>query len=527
MLRVQTCPAGPRPSQEQGLQRADTPAWLLRACLTRQRMRSHSIGMEDLSQGRTPPHHADLVRSLRADKYYMFLNLFSFCFDKIEHQVTLEELQNLSALFQEYEKRGRQLLDMETFKCIMKQSMRSQNNNIEQIQQLFMKIDYESVGRIQWDGLCTYLQLEYSEQADALARQKEVSFQLPAVLQGLSYGGPVLRILSMPDDTLIMIREDGAIYFWSLQLKLKRRKRVFDKSTSRKPRWVTDVISMPQYNKLLIGTGNREIQLYELSNLEPYCQIGGLEAVPLKLDYCYEDPDKCLILYGDDQGCVNILSLASVGELLRTWKKLPQIENMPNISINHAVISPNVNYIRWKVHGDWVTQLNYYDSIKAVISSSNHEPTALVIGCTTGTTNVKQKMKEIRGVRKDVEARREQAFLGLPQRRAECDHTVFHIYKGVKAFSFCKRKNLLLTGGMDRIIRVWNPYLPGKPTGMLKSHTAPVIYIHVSAEDNKIFSMSTDNTIKVFALSHFGCIVQQFPIEIVFVWCFLSPSLQL
>lgn len=77
------------------------------------------------------------------------------------------------------------------------------------------------------DSFCTYLQLEYSEQADTLARQKEVSFQLPAVLQGLSYGAPVLRILSVPDDTLIMIREDGAIYFWSLQLKLKRRKRVF------------------------------------------------------------------------------------------------------------------------------------------------------------------------------------------------------------------------------------------------------------------------------------------------------------
>ena len=77
------------------------------------------------------------------------------------------------------------------------------------------------------DGFCTYLQLEYSEQVDALAQEKEVSFQLPAALQGLSYGGPVLRILSMPDDTVIMIREDGAIYFWSLQLKLKRRKRVF------------------------------------------------------------------------------------------------------------------------------------------------------------------------------------------------------------------------------------------------------------------------------------------------------------
>nr|XP_012420015.1 PREDICTED: WD repeat-containing protein 49-like [Odobenus rosmarus divergens] len=123
-----------------------------------------------------------------------------------------------------------------------------------------------------------------------------------------------------------------------------------------------------------------------------------------------------------------------------------------------------------------------------------------------GTTNVKQKRKETRAVRKDVEARREQAFLSLPQRRTECDQTVFRICKGVKAFSFCKRKNLPLTGGMDRIIPGWNPYLPGKPTGMLKSHTAPVIYIHVSAEDNKIFSMSTDNTIKVWDLETDSCL---------------------
>ncbi|XP_063570898.1 uncharacterized protein LOC129049476 [Pongo abelii] len=106
----------------------------------------------------------------------------------------------------------------------------------------------------QMGGFRTYLQLEYLERANALARQKEVSFLLPAVLRRLSYGGPVLRILSMPDDTLIMIREDGAIYFWSLQLKLKRRKRVFDKSTSRNPRWMTDVISMLHCNKLIIRT---------------------------------------------------------------------------------------------------------------------------------------------------------------------------------------------------------------------------------------------------------------------------------
>ncbi|KAI4581418.1 hypothetical protein MJG53_009861 [Ovis ammon polii x Ovis aries] len=254
---------------EQGRQNADAPSWLLRACLTGQRIRSYLVGTEDPAQRRMLPPHADLEGSLWAGK--------------------------------EYEKRGRQLLDMETFKCIMKQSTRSRKKNIKQIEQVFMKIDYEAVGRIQWDGFCTYVQRVYSEQADARARQREASFQLPAVLQGLSFGGPVLRILAAPDDTLITIREDGAIYFWSLQLKLKRRKRVFDKPIIRKSRWVTDVTIMPQYNKLILGTGNREIQLYELSNLEPYYQVGGLEAVALKLNYRYEDPDKCLLLYGDDQ----------------------------------------------------------------------------------------------------------------------------------------------------------------------------------------------------------------------------------
>lgn len=74
---------------------------------------------------------------------------------------------------------------------------------------------------------------------------------------------------------------------------------------------------------------DREIQLYELSTLEPYCQINALDTVPLTLDYgwatklhvniaskcnnnsqhvmvcvfprSYTGPDKCCILYGDTE----------------------------------------------------------------------------------------------------------------------------------------------------------------------------------------------------------------------------------
>nr|XP_025041539.1 WD repeat-containing protein 64-like [Pelodiscus sinensis] len=181
-----------------------------------------------------------------------------------------------------------------------------------------------------------------------------------------------------------------------------------------------------------------------------------------------------MILYGDDQGCVNILLLSSVRELLRMWKKLSKVENLPTTGIENAILSPNVTYIRWKVHGDWVTQLQYYDSIKAVISTSNHEPTALVIGCTVGTTNVEQQMKEIKDCGKDSKARKGQVIHRIPSKRAERDQTVFQVYKGVKTFAFCKKNNLVVTGGMDRIVQMWNPYMSRQPTGMLRSHTAPI-----------------------------------------------------
>lgn len=47
----------------------------------------------------------------------------------------------------------------------------------------------------------------------------------------------------------------------------------------------------------------------------------------------------------------------------RLWNKLPKTETIPNISINHAVLSPNLAFIRWKVHHDWVTQVTFYLSV--------------------------------------------------------------------------------------------------------------------------------------------------------------------
>ena len=44
--------------------------------------------------------------------------------------------------------------------------------------------------------------------------------------------------------------------------------------------------------------------------------------------------------------------------------------------------------------------------------------------------------------------------------RLPADKLEFRVYKGVKTFDFDKDKNILVTGGMDRTVRMFNPYIP-------------------------------------------------------------------
>jgi WD40 repeat protein len=92
---------------------------------------------------------------------------------------------------------------------------------------------------------------------------------------------------------------------------------------------------------------------------------------------------------------------------------------------------------------------------------------------------------------------RHHPIIRAAQIRSDADQTVFKIHKGVKTFDLCTAKNVLATGGMDRIIRLWNPYLPARPVARLRGHNAPVFLVKIAVEDNRLFSISADKTVLV------------------------------
>ncbi|XP_056297249.1 WD repeat-containing protein 49 [Pseudoliparis swirei] len=353
---------------------------------------------------------------------------------------------------------------------------------------------------------CTHMLQRHKAKQDTARRRKQVAFTLPATTKALCHGIPIVNIHSTRDGTIVSVREDGVVCCWSPEPKPLKTKHIFSEGpANRKSKWASDFTLMTEFNKLMIGTGDREIQLYELSTLEPYCQINALDTVPLTLDYSYTGADTCCILYGDTDGCVNIILISSVGDTLRLWNKLPKIENMPNIAIDNAVLSPNVTFVRWKVHHDWVTQAKYFHGFQAVVSSSNEESSSLVIGCVLPLTDVEQQLSEIREACYEGKTKKVQ-LSWIPQLRASCDQTVFNIYKGVKTFDLCQKHSLLVTGGMDRLVRMWNPHFSGKPTSILKGHSAPIVYLHISSEDSQIFSVSRDNTVKIWDIEDQYCL---------------------
>ena len=59
-------------------------------------------------------------------------------------------------------------------------------------------------------------------------------------------------------------------------------------------------------------------------------------------------------------------------------------------------------------------------------------------------------------------------------------------------FDYCHSLNLLVTGSMDHMVYVWNPYVPTKPVAILTGHNTTILSVIIAKERGLIFSLSHD-----------------------------------
>lgn len=70
--------------------------------------------------------------------------------------------------------------------------------------------------------------------------------------------------------------------------------------------------------------------------------------------------------------------------------------------------------------------------------------------------------------------------------------------KGVNTFGYCHSANVIATGGVDKVIRVWHPGIFSGPSGRLFGHMFTIVEIEMNDADQHIISLSTSREIRVW-----------------------------
>ncbi|XP_071595187.1 WD repeat-containing protein 64 isoform X2 [Heliangelus exortis] len=171
-------------------------------------------------------------------------------------------------------------------------------------------------------------------------------------------------------------------------------------------------------------------------------------------------PDKDHILMGDDKGCVHLLTLTcdDFASQQHKFKKESQFQ----------VLDPKtLNIAKRKLHDDWVVKVKYISGLGCFGSCSSDRIHSFVLD-------------DIRRLKDN-----------LPVRE-------FSVPKGVNAFTYCGKAKTIVTGGHDKLLRLWNPVINSKPIGKLSGHQHSVVEIVTNEKDQHVISLSTAKIFRVW-----------------------------
>lgn len=73
-------------------------------------------------------------------------------------------------------------------------------------------------------------------------------------------------------------------------------------------------------------------------------------------------------------------------------------------------------------------------------------------------------------------------------------------FQGVDCFDHNKNLNVLVTGGSDHLLRLWNPYVTSRPIAVLHGHSMSIVDVKIYEAVGQVFSYSRDTVSNLIPL---------------------------
>ncbi|XP_053238609.1 WD repeat-containing protein 64 isoform X1 [Podarcis raffonei] len=334
----------------------------------------------------------------------------------------------------------------------------------QDVKTFYRKISNNPDGRTEWCEIFGYYILE----GDALAAQldEENMVFLVSKKQRISKAGVKRRdvikcIVKVPQlDFLVVASQKGMLSVFSSQMRILTSTSIPDTS------WITGCDYLSQLKRVVAVT-ERTIIIWDYKTqgtamdncfiIKPveHCVIC-VCAVQRPAELLVKDD----ILLGDDGGYVNMYTMTSDDFGLKQSKAKKKAQIM-------VIDSRKFKSIRRKLHEDWVVKVKYFPALNCFGSCSLDSVHSLVLD-------------DLRRLEDNTPVRE------------------FSVPRGVNAFTYCGKANIVVTGGDDKILRLWHPNINTKPVGKLMGHLFSITEIVTNEKDQHIISLSTAKIFRVW-----------------------------
>lgn len=414
-----------------------------------------------------------------------------------EKEAADERYAQLQAIFQVAEEDGRGGLDIDEFKIALKKTVGFMMRN-DQIELLFKKVDANCDGRVDWEEYVTYNLLEYQERTLMIERLRDRPFPPETKDINTRHRETIVRVAIYPTvhkkastnkcsldyytARYVSLSREGIVTFWTPKMKQIKSYMTHPHVDRATQPWLTDFVCAYNVNMLAVTSTDRDITVFDTqANLfKKRYYITGIDSCITCMDYWADirDLNKSVMVWGDTSGSVYVLVFecalkgglfGAVGGKQTAFKKisLPEVLRGFHLGVK--------GYKLGKIHDNWVSEIRYIPELDLFASCCQSSETSMFLG----DYNYKKKI-----------------------------NTYFKVNKGLLAFDYCPENNVIATGGMDYLIRVWNPYVNSKPVVVLKGHCKPVTHIVVNSSRSQIVSIDKGRNIRVFDMKDQTCIQQ-------------------
>ncbi|XP_039174847.1 EF-hand calcium-binding domain-containing protein 8 [Crotalus tigris] len=413
----------------------------------------------------------------------------------LEEQINYDHLQKLERTFREADVDG-EGLDMERFRKAIKKILGELSD--EDVDVIFMKVDANCDGSVDWEEYLNYMLREYRGKDDMLKSKLLPEFQTNMKTVSVSHSEDIVRIQFFPSQArglmektwksssrppsgrFLTVSRDGILHYWSDAFKMLRT--VYLDQTKRRHSlklWVIDMLCLPNLNLLAVSTTDQDIEFFDIggNKCDRLFSLVDLDGCATAMDY-WTDGCKGVFCVGDLKGNVLIFTSTDVvtNGLFNVRSYIGGLARVPVHLLMKVKTLLYRNFIISAVHGDWCQQVMYIPQLNLVASCTPAEKSAM-------------------------------ALTSLPLHNiGKLQSALIVLRKGILCFDYSPEMNIVVTGGYDPLIRIWNPYVTNSPITQLKGHLTAVTHIMINRQKKTIVSISKDKNIRVWDLLDHFCL---------------------